>query len=151
MSQPARLEAPALAPEALQTRRFGPDSSSGPPPSPAAGSGSSGAAEPAADPVPLGTAQWAATPPGASWAQHVGLHAPPPPPPPSLPAARPFGNPEQTGDWFVVTTWRPSQTPSVSGALNGRMGMSAGTYTDEAYGFGKLWMFKRCQPSLSIG
>ena len=33
---------------------------------------------------------------------------------------------------------------------NARMGMSACTYTDQAYGFGKLWMFKRCQPSLSI-
>ena len=31
---------------------------------------------------------------------------------------------------------------------NARMGMSAGTYTDLAYGFGKLWMFTRCQPSL---
>ena len=31
---------------------------------------------------------------------------------------------------------------------NSRVGMSAGTYTDLAYGFGKHWIFKPCQPSL---
>ena len=33
---------------------------------------------------------------------------------------------------------------------NARMGLAAGTYTDRAYGVGRLWTFKPCQPSLSI-